>query len=183
MSTNDERDLGQLAKSTVEAMLFAAPHPLTINDMARASGMPESSVKAALSALEEDYSRDGRGILLQFVGQGYQVLSRPEFASIIEQLGRQRQLPALSRAALETLTVVAYRQPITRAEIESLRGVRSDGTLSTLVERGLITEGGRKDTVGRPILYVTTGEFLVEFGLGDLNDLPPLPEDFSEDEG
>ncbi len=179
---SDERELGQLAKAAVEAMLFAAPQPLTLADMARASGMPESQVHSALRSLQEEYAKQERGILLQYVGQGYQLFSRPEFSTMIQELGRQRQVPALSRAALETLSVVAYRQPITRAEVESLRGVRSDGTLTTLSERGLIAEGGRKDTVGRPILYVTTQQFLVEFGLGDLEDLPPLPEDPGPDE-
>jgi segregation and condensation protein B len=130
-------------------------------------------VEAALASLEERYRSRGSALQVQKVAGGYQVATRPEFAPYIEKLLRPKPQP-LSRAALETLAVVAYLQPLTRAEIEAVRGVDCDAVLRTLIERRLVREVGRKDALGRPILYGTTPEFLRLLGLEDLGQLPPL---------
>ncbi|MEW6521970.1 MAG: SMC-Scp complex subunit ScpB [Bacillota bacterium] len=175
-------DLGrELARGVIEAMLFAASVPLSVPELAAASGLEASVVKHVLEALTREFGAAGRGVRLEYLGGGYQLLTRPEYAPVLEKLGRTRTPPQLSRAALETLAIVAYRQPVTRAEMDAIRGVRSDATIATLLERGLICEDGRKNVVGRPILYATTRHFLEQFGLGSLDQLPPLPEEDQPD--
>jgi len=156
-----------------EALLWASPAPVTVDQVARVTGATPDEAGEAIEALEQRYRASGSALQVQKVAGGYQITTRPGFAPYIEKLLRPKPQP-LSQAALETLAVVAYMQPVTRAEIESVRGVDCDAVLRTLVERKLVREVGRKDVVGRPILYGTTPEFLRLLGLEDLGQLPPL---------
>ena len=159
----------------VEALLFVAPHPVRVRDLARALDVPEEQVVAALAHLEE--ARRGGGIVLQRLGDKVQWATAPDLAADVERFLGLDLTSRLSSAALETLAIIAYKQPITRAQIEAIRGVNSDGVLRTLLNKGLIEEVGRLETVGRPILYGTTMAFLQYFGLKDLSELPPLEEE------
>lgn len=158
----------------VEALLFATPEPVTVERLAYALEVETHQAYAAVVELRYQYGA-GRGIKILSVAGGYQMATHPDFAA---QVGRLLG-PApsrLSRAALETLSIVAYRQPITLPEIEAVRGVSCDGVVKTLADKSLIQEAGRKETPGRPILYGTTEHFLVHFGLKELADLPALEE-------
>lgn len=159
-------------RGAVEALLFVAGEPLSVARIARILGVGEGVVREALAELAEACRAPGRGIELVEVAGGWQLVTRREYRRAVEELLQPRR-QALSRAALETLAIVAYRQPVTRAEIEAIRGVQSEAGLRTLLERGLIREVGRKDAPGRPILYGTTPLFLQMFGLKDLSELPP----------
>lgn len=162
-------------KAAVEALLFASEKPVPLEKLVELLGVARDEVAAAIEELGRDYDGGERGIQLVRVCGGYQLRSRPEYAELITRLGVSRT-PSLSRAALETLAIIAYRQPISKPEIEWIRGVNVDGALGTLLSRGLVREVGRKEGPGRPILYGTTTEFLLAFGLNDLSDLPPLSE-------
>jgi segregation and condensation protein B len=158
----------------VESLLFVADQPVVVSDLAKALDVSSAEVEGALRALETHYQT--RGIRLQRRRDQVQLVSAPEAGPIIELfLGLERS-GRLSVAALETLSIVAYRQPVTRMQIEAIRGVRSDGVLRSLVRRELIEALGRAETVGRPILFGTTFEFLQQFGLGALEDLPAWDE-------
>jgi segregation and condensation protein B len=159
----------------LEAVLFATNEPVALPELARVLGVGESIVIEALGALGEDYARSERGFMLDEAAGGVRLVSKPEYAPLVVELLRPVRGSGLSQAALETLAIVAYRQPITRAGIEALRGVRAASALGSLLERDLVQEAGRKETPGRPILYATTNRFLVEFGLHSLAELPPLP--------
>ncbi len=176
-------------KSVLEALLFAAPGPLGLTDfrglLARAAEQdPTPEVRAfkksrpgdildALEQLQADLESAGRSYHLVCVAGAWQLVSRPDFAPWVRVLAGERARPArLSQPALETLTIIAYRQPITRAEIEQIRGVSVDGVLQTLLERGLIESRGRADVAGRPVTYGTTAAFLEYFGLARIEDLP-----------
>ncbi|TLM67906.1 MAG: SMC-Scp complex subunit ScpB [Deltaproteobacteria bacterium] len=165
-------------KPVVEALLFGADGPLRCERLAEVLEVERSVVIEALRALEADYAAQPRGIFLQEVAGGYQLRTRPEFADYLRRLGRTRPF-RFSRPALETLAIVAYRQPITRAEIEYLRGVDSGSVLKTLLDKHLVRILGKKDVPGKPAIYGTTREFLELFGLADLAALPTLKE-FSE---
>lgn len=167
--------------AAVESLLFAAPEPLTAERIARIVDVPQAEVEAVLSHLTNGAYKD-RGIHVVRVAGGYQMRTHPDFALFV---GRLLASPPtrLSRAALETLAIVAYRQPVTLPEIEAIRGVDASGVVKTLTERGLIEEVGRKDTVGRPVLYATTSSFLQHFGLNTLEDLPELPKAPEDDIG
>lgn len=174
-------DLAQL-KGVVEALVFASPEPLTPKMLFKLlSDEPREDVTAAVDALKEDY-RDRPGLQLVEVAGGYQVTTRPELHDWVRRLFHERTTQKLSVASLETLSVIAYRQPITQAEIGEIRGVNTSGVLSTLMERHLIKIVGRKNVIGRPFLYGTTREFLIRFGLKDLNDLPKI-EDMAQQLG
>lgn len=164
-------------KAILEGLLFASPEPLSLRRLAELMGMEEKAVRSLLEELRQDYQAPARGLTLIEVAGGYQLATRPDLQEYVARLLPERQQPVLSRAALETLAVVAYNQPVTRAEVEHVRGVASDRSLNTLVERGLIQETGRKDAPGRPILYATSSLFLQHFGLSSLTELPRL-EDF-----
>jgi len=160
----------------VESLLFVADRPVTAGQLASALEVEESAVEAALSALDGAYVDEARGLRLQRKGDRVQLVTLPEAGPHIQRfLGLELSGP-LSQAALETLSIVAYRQPVTRAEVEAIRGVNSDAVLRTLASRGLIESVGRLEQVGRPILYGTTFEFLQHFGLRSLDELPPLGE-------
>jgi segregation and condensation protein B len=167
----------QEGMAVLEALLFVASRPLSANTLSRLTGFDEADVEQLLTSLEEVYNRPGRGIMLARVAGGYQLVTRPQFSSYVEKLLQEKEkTPPLSRAALETLSIIAYYQPVTRAQIEAIRGVRVDHILAVLMERGLIQEVGRGSGHGRPILYGSTPAFLEYFGLKDLSELPPLDE-------
>jgi segregation and condensation protein B len=166
----------QALDGVVESLLFASGAPLPMRrlvDVLDGPGVKE--IKASLARLMAEYNRPERGIHLLAVAGGYQLRSAPANAERVRALLRER--PArLGRAALETLAIVAYKQPATRAEIEAVRGVDADSALTTLLARRLIRIAGRKETVGRPLMYATTPEFLEVFGINDLGELPALKE-------
>ncbi|NPA91206.1 MAG: SMC-Scp complex subunit ScpB [Chloroflexi bacterium] len=159
----------------VEALLFVAPSTVTVKELAKALQVPPEEVERALEALEQRL--DGGGLILQRLGKRVQLVTAPDLAEDVERFLGLDLSGHLSAAALETLAIIAYRQPITRAEIEAIRGVNSDGVLRSLLNKGLIEVVGRKETVGRPLLYGTTMTFLQYFGLRDLSELPPLEEE------
>ncbi len=160
----------------VESVLFAAAAPVSLRRLVEVLGGPSSKeVHAAVERLKGEYATGQRGIQLREVAGGYQLRTARENAEWVRAIFREKP-SRLGRAALETLAIVAYKQPVTRAEIEAIRGVDVDGVLSTLMARRLIKMAGRKEAVGRPLLYVTTPEFLEVFGLKDLNELPSLKE-------
>lgn len=161
----------------IEGLLFAAPYPLSTEEIAKVIDMNPKIVGRLVQKLKEEY-RD-RGIMLRTVAGGYQFVTTPEIEPWVEKIGRPVIAAPLSVAALETLAIIAYQQPITRTEIEEIRGVRADSAVNTLQERELIIELGRKDGPGRPIMYGTSDNFLVHFGLDSLDDLPERP-DFSQ---
>jgi len=158
--------------SLVEALLFVADEPVSLERLAQTLLTDEAAIEAALAFLATQYV--GRGLRLQRKGRRVQMVTAPEAADVIERFLGLDQTSRLSAAALETLAIVAYKQPATRADVDAVRGVNSDSVLRSLAAKGLIEEVGRLDTVGRPILYGTTFEFLQHFGLTDLNELPPL---------
>ncbi len=163
------------ARSAIEAVVFASPHPVSAKDLGEILGIDPRSAHVILDDLRREYDRDGRGMQIVFVAGGYQMATRPEHARYIAGLNVGAR-PRLSRPALETVAMIAYRQPITKAEIERLRGVKVDAVLATLMERGLVRAVGRKKSAGRPVLYGTTPEFLRWFGLASLEELPPLDD-------
>ena len=166
----DESALGLTA--WVESLLFVADGPVSVGRLAQALETTPARVEQALAALEASCA--DRGLRLQRVGSSVQLVTVPQAAPHIERFLGLEARAHLSRAALETLAIIAYRQPITRPEIEAIRGVSSDSVLRTLLSYGLIEDVGRAPTVGRPILYSTTFEFLQHFGLSSLAELPPL---------
>ncbi|HEY7410828.1 MAG TPA: SMC-Scp complex subunit ScpB [Vicinamibacteria bacterium] len=167
-------------RAALEALIFASPQPLTPREIGKImGGVPRASWQKALEEIREDYARGGRGLQLVEVAGGYQITTRPEYNDWVRELLDPRAPTRLSIQALETLAVIAYKQPITLPEIIDLRGVRSQGVVKTLLEKRLIRITGRKEVVGRPMLYGTTREFLLQFGLKDVNDLPRI-EEFAE---
>jgi segregation and condensation protein B len=166
-------------KAVIEALIFASPEPLTPKTIYKILDTePKEDVQAALDALKRDYERPG-GLQLVEVAGGYQIVTRPDLHEWVRRLFHERTTQKLSVQALETLAVIAYKQPLTALEVSEIRGVNTSGVLSTLLERHLIKIVGRKQVVGRPFLYATTREFLIRFGLNDLNDLPKV-EDMAE---
>ncbi len=166
-------------KAIVEALIFASPEPITPRMLFKLlNDEPKEDVTAAVQALKADY--DNRpGLQFVDVAGGYQIVTRPELHEWVRRLFHEHSSQKLTVAGLETLAVIAYKQPITALEIGEIRGVNTSGVLSTLLERHLIKIVGRKNVVGRPFLYSTTKEFLIRFGLNDLNDLPKV-EDMAE---
>ena len=158
----------------LEALLFASGRAVTPAELASALGVPRSDVVEALNALRGRL--DGRGVRLHEHGGEWQMVSAPEAARAVERLADLPTPQRLSPAALETLSVVAYRQPVTRAQVEAVRGVDCSGVLGGLLARGLVEEVGRSEGPGRPILYGTGFEFLRLFGLDSLDRLPPFPD-------
>ena len=163
-------------RAHVESLLFAAGEPLSIKRIAEILQTETETVERLIALLEEDYQSKNRGICIRRVAGGYQLVTKPDFDNLIRQLVSQQELK-LSSAAMETLAIIAFKQPVTRSEIEAIRGVKVDGVVNTLLDVGLICEAGRKDSIGKPILYGTTELFLTTFGFYSLEDLPPLPDD------
>ena len=154
----------------IESILFVAGEAVAIPDLARALQIGEDALKKELNRIGSAYD------------DNIQLATRPLYADAVVRLLQPVQKQSLSQAAMETLAVVAYKQPVTRAEVEQIRGVKCDYSLQSLIYKGLIREVGRKDTIGRPILFGTTDEFLSHFGLRELADLPPMPEPDTEQE-
>jgi segregation and condensation protein B len=165
-------------KALVEAILFVAPEPVSLDGVVKAiEGEEKERVKAQIEALIEEYQRPAHGIQIRQVAGGYKFYTKPEHHEVLREFVKSLKPPIrLSRAALETLAVIAYRQPVTIPEIDEIRGVNCGGVIHTLLEKKLIVTAGRKNVVGRPILYRTSREFLVQFGLKDVNELPSLKE-------
>jgi segregation and condensation protein B len=161
----------------IEALLFASESPLAPADLARADeGLDEERVEAAIAELRAEYDRESRAFTVFEVGGGYQLLTRPEYAPVLERFDSVPTSQRLSGPALETLAIIAYRQPVGRAEVEEIRGVGAGGVLKTLQERGLVEVVGRSEQLGRPLLYGTTQFFLQHFGFRSVDDLPRSDE-------
>jgi segregation and condensation protein B len=164
-------------KRILEALLFASPEPLTMAGVKSIlQGVEIEEVADALEALRQEYAGDSRAFQLVEVGGGYQLATKPEYADFVARLVESSRRQKLSKAAMETLAIVVYKQPVVRSSIESIRGVNVDGVLRTLMERDLIRIVGRAEGPGRPLLFGTTKEFLMQFGLNRLSDLPGLRE-------
>ena len=177
MAESDE--LGDL-RAIIESLVFASPDPVTFNMLVKIlDGEPEEHIEEALRDLCQLWKERAGGLQLVEVAGGYQIVTKPELHEWVRRLFHEHSKQRLSVQALETLAVVAYRQPVTGPEITEIRGVNTSGVLGTLVERRLIKVVGRKAVVGRPFLYATTREFLDRFGLKDLSDLPKV-EDMAE---
>ncbi len=161
-------------KYAIEAILFAAGEPVKTAHIAAALEKTEEEIIAETDKLKEEYEAQKRGFHIIEIKDGYQICSNPAYYPYIQEiLGEQRNQP-LSNAAMEALTIIAYRQPVTRGQIERIRGVNSDGCVNRLYERGLIEEAGRLDAPGKPVLYRTTDNFLRCFGIKSPQDLPPI---------
>lgn len=165
----------QKLSAVVEAILFAGGEPVELDRICEAADAVVSEVQEAIKLLEEKYSENS-GIELLKLNDSYQLATKQEFAPYIKSALEIKRSSALSPAAMETLTIVAYNQPVTKGFVESVRGVDSSGVVNSLVEKGLLAEAGRLDLPGRPIAYMTTDNFLRAFKLSSLDDLPPLPE-------
>jgi len=174
-------------KSKVEAIIYAAEDPVTVEQMTAALkgslgndeevADPKAAVRAAVEELIADYAAAQRGMEIRLVAGGYRMSTKPEFHDVVRAFAKNLKPPIrLSLPALETLSVIAYKQPVTLPEINEIRAVDASGVISTLLDRKLITTAGRKEVVGRPILYRTTKEFLLRFGLSDMSELPTLKE-------
>jgi len=164
-------------KQILEALLFASDAPVGLSVLVEVLDGPDaSSVEADLREMAREYEESDRGVALAEIAGGYQLLSRKECAPWIDRMLRSRRKVRLSRAGLETLAIVAYKQPVTKVEIDGIRGVDSSGSLHTLLERGLVTIKGRSKGVGRPLVYATSPDFLSYMGINDLADLPELKE-------
>lgn len=167
----------QAVKAAAEAVLFASERPLTLAQITGAlEGVERKVLHQVLDELRSEYDEQGRGFRLAEIAEGWQLLTRPSHANVIRRLHRIKAANRLTRPALETLAIIGYKQPLTKTEIEAIRGVNSDGVMHSLLERRLVRTVGRKDVAGRPLLYGTTREFLQAFGLKDLSELPKLTE-------
>jgi len=164
------------SKALVEALLFASSKPLTVDSLSEASGLEKPRVREILSVLREEYVARSGGFSLEEVAEGFQLRSSARFAAQIGNLFASRSRRRMTRSSLESLAIVAYRQPVTRAEIEHIRGVDSGAVIKNLLSLSMIRVLGRKEAPGRPILYGTTREFLEYFGLRDIESLPTLEE-------
>lgn len=164
------------AAAACEAVLFAAARPLSLEELARAVELPPAQTAQALAELRLHLDEAGHGIQLAEVAEGFQLVTRARFFGALRRAVGSVRRPALSAAAMETLAIVAYRQPVSRAEIEALRGVNSEAALGTLLERGLIEVAHRGASPGRPVYYRTTRRFLEMFGLRSLEELPALDD-------
>ena len=169
--TNEER------KAALEAIIYAADEPATIEQLASTLGEEKLIVQAALDELVASYAVEERGIEIRSVAGGYKLYTKPQHHDVVRRFIKSLRPPLrLSMPALETLAVIAYKQPVTSPEISEIRGVNTAGVISTLLDKRLITTAGRKEVIGRPILYKTSKEFLMRFGLSDLEELPSLKE-------
>jgi segregation and condensation protein B len=164
-------------QATLEALVYVAEEPLTAAQLASAVQQPKERVQAVLDRLAAEYERPEHGLAIREVAGGYKMATKPEHHETIRAFAKSLKPPLkLSLPALETLSVIAYKQPVTGPEIMEIRGVQGAGVLKTLLDRKLIAAAGRKNVIGKPILYKTTKEFLLQFGLKDLSELPSLKE-------
>lgn len=163
-------------KGIIEAVVFASGDPVPIKDLSEATGISIKRIKEIIEEMKKDYDKECRGIVLMEFNNKLQYGTKCEYAEYIKKILKPDSKQRLSQAALETLAIVSYKQPVTRAEIDEIRGVRSESAVATLLEKGLIMENGRKEAAGRPILYATTDEFLKYFGFKNIKELPKLIE-------
>lgn len=164
-------------KAILEAMLFVSPEPLSLTRLVAVLGdVSKSEIEEVLRSLGEELEQEGRGVRLAEIAGGYRLVTKQEYSTWIKRLDKAKSTAKLSRSALESLAIIAYKQPIVRSEIEEIRGVETSGVVRTLLERKLVRMVGRKEVPGRPIMYGTTKYFLEHFGLNDLSQLPPLRE-------
>lgn len=163
--------------SIVECLLFVAGEPVLITEIARVLELDEASTKTLLYEMETAYRDEGRGVCILATDDTVQLISNRDYIRYVEDLLQPEQKRNVSQSILETLAVIAYKQPVTRAEIESVRGVRCEYAVGQLQKLGLIAAVGRKDVIGKPMLYATTDAFLHKFGLHNLSELPSLPLD------
>ncbi len=162
-------------KAILEALIFVSGAPVSIKELQKTTGFATGEIEFLVSELMAEYRERQGGIEIVEVAEGYQMVTRPAFSEYVKRL-RSSTPPKLSMPAMETLAIIAYKQPITKAEIEQIRGVNSDGVIKNLLDRRLIRVVGKKEAPGRPILYGTTREFLLYFGLKDLSELPTIRE-------
>ncbi len=167
------------AAHIIEAILFVAGEPVSIGDIAAALGLTELETVQTVEEMQRQYDLERRGVTLRRYGDHLRMETRQEYAPYVERLLQPVQRQSLTQTAMETLAVIAYRQPATKGEVEQIRGVKCDYSIQSLLNKGLIKEVGRKEALGRPILYATTDRFLEHFGLSDIRELPPLPQGFS----
>lgn len=164
-------------RALLEAILYVTEEPLTLEQLARGVEWPKEEVEALVAELVAEHQKPERGVEVRAVAGGYKISTKPEHHEAVRKFVKTLKPPLkLSMAALETLSVIAYKQPVTVPEIQEIRGVNAAGVIKTLLDRKLITTAGRKPVIGRPILYKTTREFLVQFGLNDVSELPSLKE-------
>lgn len=164
------------AKSIIEAILFAADRPVMLEQLSSLLDISSNMVEQAIMELQEDYEETNRSFHIIEIANGYQICTRNKYAPWIKKFFTIEVSSRLSSSALEALAIIAYKQPVTRAEIEKIRGVNSDSVIHSLSEKNLIRVAGRKEAPGRPLMYETTQEFLIHFGLRDLSELPPIDE-------
>ena len=169
-------EAGGTLAGRIEAILFVAGEPVRVEELAKALNVTVRQVENELAKLRDEYDFNQRGFTLKRFGHQVQLATRALYATDVVHLLQPVQKQSLTQAAMETLAVIAYKQPVTRAEVEQVRGVKCDYSVQSLMKKELIMEVGRKDTLGRPILYGTTENFLSHFGLSTLDDLPPMPE-------
>ena len=168
-----EREL----KGILEAMLFVSPEPLSVARLVAVLGdVTKAELERVLRSLGDDLEQEGRGVRLAEIAGGFRLVTKQEYSTWVKRLDKTKSTAKLSRSALESLAIIAYKQPIVRSEIEEIRGVETSGVVRTLLERKLVRIVGRKEVPGRPIMYGTTKYFLEHFGLNDLSQLPPLRE-------
>ena len=165
------------AKSIIESIIFAADEPVSVIQLSQLlEGLDNDTILRLIYDLKEDYDNSNRGFQMVEVANGFRIYTRSEFAPWIRKFYTTQISSRLTNSALETLAIIAYKQPTTRAEIEEIRGVNSDSVIRTLLERNLIKIAGRKQAPGKPMIYETTSEFLIHFGLRDLSELPSIDE-------
>ena len=172
METIQTKEIPQI----IEAILFVAGEPVAISELSAALEVSELETIRAVEELERSFDEMKRGITVKRYGDHLRLETRPDYAPYVERMLQPVQRQSLSQTAMETLAVIAYRQPTTKGEVEQLRGVKCDYSVQSLLQKGLIKEVGRKEALGRPILYATTDKFLEHFGISDIRELPPLPD-------
>jgi len=163
-------------KRSIEALLFVTEKPLTVSQIKDVTGHEAKAILEAIESISDECDRGKKGFRLKALAGGYHFVTDPDVAETVKNYVKMKEKKRISQASLETLSIIAYRQPVTRAEIEFVRGVNVDGGLKTLLEKGLIRVAGRKEVAGRPILYSTTNDFLDHFGLSQIKELPKLAE-------
>lgn len=166
----------QIYKSALESMLYVWGEPLSIKAASDVLGIEYDQVKELLIELKDEYENDGRGIRIRQINRSFQMITPAENAIFIKRLCTPVKSSKLSQAALEVLAIIAYKQPVTKAEIEAIRGVRADRVVEGLMKRNLVAEKGRSEGIGRPIIYGTTDVFLKQFGFASISELPPFQD-------
>jgi segregation and condensation protein B len=168
-------------KTCIEGILFISEDPVKLKTISETLGIKELKAKEIIDEIDREYIEQNRGFIIKKISGGYRMYSNPALQDLLKKFIKTNIRPRLSQAAIETLAIAAYRQPITRTEIAEIRGVRTDSVIVALVEKGLLKESGKLKEPGNPIIYRTTDKFLEAVGINSLDDLPPI-EDFKEDE-